>query len=246
MAFSGSQVTRIGLYGGSRSLYGSFAGKAVAPPIFAGTIPDISLTEGGPSTDYDLSVYFTGAASYAIDPAVEAGWAFNTTTAILTVVPDTVGTYGGYIVTATNPGGTVDSNSFGVTVTAAAEDSATGGWWFAYDYELRRKDEKKKKRQELRRKAEEIQEDVDRELVQALQAKAEEEDRLAELKRLSNLAEQYRDELNLVLSDRAIQAAEQAILKQTYSALERFERELARAREEEEFLLMAANIILNS
>lgn len=30
MAFSGSQTTRLGLYGGSRSLYGSFAGKALA------------------------------------------------------------------------------------------------------------------------------------------------------------------------------------------------------------------------
>ena len=30
MAFSGSQTTRLGLYGGSRSLYGSFVGKALA------------------------------------------------------------------------------------------------------------------------------------------------------------------------------------------------------------------------
>ncbi len=30
MAFSGSQTTRLGLYGGPRSLYGSFAGKALA------------------------------------------------------------------------------------------------------------------------------------------------------------------------------------------------------------------------
>ncbi len=29
MAFSGSQITRLGLYGGPRGLYGSFAGKAV-------------------------------------------------------------------------------------------------------------------------------------------------------------------------------------------------------------------------
>jgi hypothetical protein len=33
MAFSGSQVTRMGLYGGSRGLYGSFVGKAAAQLI---------------------------------------------------------------------------------------------------------------------------------------------------------------------------------------------------------------------
>lgn len=30
MAFSGSQTTRLGLYGGARGLYGSFAGKTEA------------------------------------------------------------------------------------------------------------------------------------------------------------------------------------------------------------------------
>ena len=32
MAFSGSQITRLGAYGGSRPLYGSFAGKSAAVP----------------------------------------------------------------------------------------------------------------------------------------------------------------------------------------------------------------------
>ena len=37
MAFSGSQITRLGLYGATRGLYGSFAGKTesveTGPPI---------------------------------------------------------------------------------------------------------------------------------------------------------------------------------------------------------------------
>jgi len=32
MAFSGSQITRLGLYGAARGLYGSFAGKGAVPP----------------------------------------------------------------------------------------------------------------------------------------------------------------------------------------------------------------------
>ncbi len=43
MAFSGSQVTRLGLYGGSRGLYGSFAGKtaAVAPTF----VPNVGFRQ---------------------------------------------------------------------------------------------------------------------------------------------------------------------------------------------------------
>ena len=33
MAFSGAQITRLGLYGGARSLNGSFAGKAFNEPV---------------------------------------------------------------------------------------------------------------------------------------------------------------------------------------------------------------------
>jgi len=108
--------------------------QAVSPPVFSGTIPDISLTESATTTDYDLSTYFTGAVSYAIAPAVESGWTFNTTTGLLTVLPDTVGSFGPYIVTATNTGGSTPSNSFGVAVTAVEiepqrEPVEGGGGW---------------------------------------------------------------------------------------------------------------------
>ena len=116
---------------------GNAGGLAVTPPIFSGTIPDISLTEGGASTDYDLSTYFTGAISYSITPAVESGWAFNTATGVLTVNPTVAATFGPYVVTATNPGGTADSNSFGVIVALA---SLPGG---SSDPPLRRKKETK-------------------------------------------------------------------------------------------------------
>ena len=102
--------------------------QGVAAPTFSGTIPDISLSQSLDTTDYDLSTYFTGATSYSIAPAVESGWTFNTSTGVLTVLPDTVGSFGTYVVTGTNSGGTDDSNAFGVTVT---DVSASGGWWFS-------------------------------------------------------------------------------------------------------------------
>ena len=92
--------------------------QAVSPPIFSGTIPDISLEESASTTEYDLSTYFTGATSYSISPAVEAGWSFNTTTGVLTILPDTIGDFGPYTVTGTNAGGSDSSNAFAVAVTA--------------------------------------------------------------------------------------------------------------------------------
>lgn len=39
MAFSGSQITRLGLYGGPRGLYGSFVGKTEAVVVEGGQTP---------------------------------------------------------------------------------------------------------------------------------------------------------------------------------------------------------------
>lgn len=218
-------------------------GYAGGVPVFSGTIPDITLPQSTTTTDYDLSTYFTGAVSYAIAPSVETSWTFNTSTAVLTILPDTAGAYGPYVVTATNPAGTADSNGFNVTVT---ESGATGGWWFTYDQELEQRTAQRKKRAKLEEEAEKIQEKLDRELVKELQSKAREQERVDELRRLSKLAEQHKQEISEVLSGKVLLAAERAIKKGSYSAMEQFERELARAKEEEEFLMMAVNIIMES
>lgn len=119
MALSGSEVTRFSLYGGIRGPWGDFSGKAVAPPVFAGTIADISVNKDSGTYQYDYSSYFTGATSYSISPAVETGWSFNTSTCVLTIDTDDANIFGPYIITATNAGGTDDSNAFSVTVVAA-------------------------------------------------------------------------------------------------------------------------------
>jgi len=113
-------VTRLGLYGGSRSPYGSFAGKVAAPPVFSGTIANISEDFDTGTYQYDISTYFTGATSYSIAPSVEAGWSFNTSTGVLTIDTDDQNTFGSYVVTGTNAGGDTDSNAFFVTVSEVA------------------------------------------------------------------------------------------------------------------------------
>lgn len=246
MSISASAVTRFGLGGGIWQPHGSYAGKVASPPVFSGTIPDISLTEGDASTDYDLSTYFTGAVSYSIAPAVESGWAFNTTTGVLTVDPTTAATFGPYIVTATNIGGTADSNAFGVTVASAVVEANSGGWWYRYDHELERRKAREEERKRLELKAKSIKDKLDRELVKELQSQAREQERIEDLRRLTKLAAEHKQELKGSVSQVALKAAESAILKQNYSAMERFERELAKAKEEEEFLIQATSIILNS
>lgn len=92
------------------------SGGAIAAPIFAGTIPNILKALNSGTYQFDLSTYFTGATSYSIAPVVEAGWSFDTNTAVLVIDTDAAGTFGPYVVTGTNASGTSDSNGFTVRV----------------------------------------------------------------------------------------------------------------------------------
>ena len=219
----------------------------LAAPIFAGTIPDYSLTEGEASEAKDLSTYFSGATSYSIAPAVEAGWSFSTSTGILTIDPLVVGVYGTYVVTGTNAGGSDASNAFSVTVTevVADDETPTGGFWFDYDRELRKRKQERKERERLEEEAKQIQDRLEREIALEFRKQETELARVKELKRLAVLAEEHRKAIHANLSDKVIKAADRAVRQGNYSAMEAFEREVFRAREEEEFLIMALNLILN-
>jgi len=103
------------------------AATGVSPPVFSGTIPDISVTESTGTHSYDLSTYFTGATSYSISPSVEAGWSFNTSTAELVIDTDDTNSFGPYTVTGTNAGGSDNSNAFDIAVTAAVVDTGYRG-----------------------------------------------------------------------------------------------------------------------
>lgn len=95
------------------------------PPQVTGIIPDIFQRQDTGTFPYDLSVYFTGATSYSIAPAIEAGWTFDTGTAVLVIDTDAIGVFGPFTVTATNATGSTPSNAFDVEV-AAAQNSGAG------------------------------------------------------------------------------------------------------------------------
>jgi hypothetical protein len=147
---------------------------------------------------------------------------------------------------ATNTSNVLSSSSFTTDAEAVTEEQPTGGWWYTYDHELALRKRKKKEIQEREAKAEQIQDDIDRELAKELRKQEREQERIAELRRLAKLAQEHKEELQQSVSQKAIFAAEQAMIKGTYSALERLERELAKSKEEEEFLIQATSMILNS
>jgi hypothetical protein len=89
-------------------------------PILLDQIPNLSAGFDTGTHQFDLSDYFSGATSYAIDPAVETGWTFNTSTGALEIDTDDEGTFGPYTITATNDEGNTDGNAFTVKVAVSA------------------------------------------------------------------------------------------------------------------------------
>lgn len=220
--------------------------SSVGAPIVSDTIPNISHTENTGTHSYDLGAYFTGATSYSIAPAVETGWTFNTTTGELVVDTDDVSVFGPYTVTGTNLAGSADSNAFTVTVVAAAVESATGGWLFLNDYEaeLRRRRKRKKEREELEAETEQIQNELDRSIAQLLREQEAIDEKRDNLNRLGDLAKQNADlEAARQYSERVATAYARAITQGNFSALEALDRELQRARDEEEFLMLSLMLL---
>jgi len=216
--------------------------QGVTAPVFAGTIPDLEYDKDTGTHVTDTSTYFTGATSYSISPAVEAGWSFNTSTGVLTVDTDAVDAFGPYTVTGTNSGGSDSSNAFNVTVSLAAD--FTGGFWFDYDREIKRKHDKRKELQELEAKAEQIQNDLDKKLALEIQQDQQDKARLKELNRLVELAETHEKAVTQ-LGEKVTTAYKRAIIKHTYSSMEALERTIRQAREEEDFLIRATMELLH-
>lgn len=98
---------------------GLYSGLIATPPALLDQIGNITARAASGTHAYDLSLFFSGATSYAIAPTVETGWSFDTNTGVLTIDTDDSNTFGPYTVTATSAGGSVDSNTFTVRVSAA-------------------------------------------------------------------------------------------------------------------------------
>lgn len=217
---------------------------APSPPVFSGTIPDITVGENTGSHVYQLGGYFTGATSYSIAPAVETGWAFDTVTGDLTIDTDDAAVFGPYVVTGTNAGGSDDSNGFTVTVTPAPVQSSqpSGGWLTflnTYEQQLARRRQDAKRRRELEEETERIEDATDREIAQLLRVQEAKDERRSELQTLSESARQAADiEAARAYSDAVAEAYARVLAEGNLTAAIALDLELQKAREEEEALLM--------
>lgn len=95
--------------------------------VFSGNLSDLEFRANTPAKSIDYSGYFSDATSYSISPAVESGWSFNTSTGVLTVEESTVDTFGSYVITGANAGGSDSSNAFYVKVIAGLVSGNYGG-----------------------------------------------------------------------------------------------------------------------
>lgn len=82
-------------------------------------VPNFSAPFNSGTHQFEIADYVTGesgANPFAISPAVEAGWSFNTATGRLTIDTDDENTFGPYTVTVSNVNGSTPLNGFTVKV----------------------------------------------------------------------------------------------------------------------------------
>jgi hypothetical protein len=127
-------------------------------------------------------------------------------------------------------------------------DEASGGWKFLgfYDSETQRRRALAKKRKKLEEETEEIQDGLDKAIALLLREQEAKDEKRDNLARLQELAQSDAD-LNAAraYSERVATAYARALTKGTYSALEALDRELDRARTEEEFLMEAVRLLVD-
>ena len=121
----------------------------------------------------------------------------------------------------------------------------SGGFWPDYDSYLYKRRKERKRLRELEEEAKRIKDRLDRELALEERKIEREESRIQELKVLTRLAKEHKEDIEQSFNKSVIFAANKAIMKGNYSAMERLERQIERIREEEWFLLEATRIILN-
>lgn len=128
------------------------------------------------------------------------------------------------------------------------DDTATGGWLFLnqYEAELKRRRARDRRLRELEEETERIEDRVDREIAQLLRVQEAKDEKREDFDRLARLAKANADiEAARQYSERVATAFARAITKGNYSALEALDRELRRAREEEEFMVSALLLMLD-
>ncbi len=145
----------------------------------------------------------------------------------------------------------VEGSTVTITVSAGVQpvqeqQQNAGGWGFLnlYHAEQQRRKARQRERERLEEETEEIEDGLDREIAQLLRKQEAEDDKRKDRGRLSALAQANADyEAAKEYSERVEIALRRVIKQGNFSAIEALDRELKRAQEEEEFLLMAVMML---
>lgn len=124
-------------------------------------------------------------------------------------------------------------------------EQPSGGYGYLNDYQAwkQRREARRRAQEALREKAQDIADDVTRELAERLQAAEAEAQTKAEHARLREIARRFEAEA-ADFGERVQAATTRAIARGTFSAMEALARELSRLAEEELFLMQASLMIL--
>jgi len=117
-----------------------------------------------------------------------------------------------------------------------------GGWWAAFERDYERHKARRKREEEENAEAEAIPDVVSREIAQLLREQEAKDAERAELERLRSIARAYDGGEIDAKFNRALEVAANA---RSLAAARVLAQEVARVREEEEFLMAATTLILN-
>ena len=131
------------------------------------------------------------------------------------------------------------------TLPPRTETDTGGRFWGSYDILTRKQQRGRKSRAKARRKAKKIQNELDRALYLAEMELQAQEARETELARLADLVMKNKELIVSIGGKRIESVIDEAIEKQTFSATERMEREIRQLHDEETFIMMAAQILVN-
>ncbi len=156
----------------------------------------------------------------------------------------------GDIISQNPTAGTEAASGSTVTITVslgeapAANESFSGGFEYAFERERARRKKERERLEELKAEAERIEDETTREIARFMRQQEAKDARRDELTRLQSLVDRFKANAETT-NERIERAVQKAAEKQTQWALFALERELERAREEEEFVLIALRAALD-
>jgi len=120
----------------------------------------------------------------------------------------------------------------------------SGGFWSDIDRIIDENRRLIKERKRKRRRVKKLEDELDRQLFIAERRIEEGDSRETELARLTRIVEANRKIIVQTNNQELIHSMNVAINQATFSAMERLERQLTEYREEEDFIMQAAKILL--